>query len=50
VYCNLELLGKSMTKSMPIIPHGYSGASKGDKEDEPCRLGFARLQTIHFYQ
>ena len=50
VYCNFELLGKSVTKSMPTISHGYSGTPRGDKEAETWRVGFARLQTTQFEQ
>ena len=31
MYCNLELLGNSVTKSMPTISHGYSRTPRGTR-------------------
>jgi len=46
----LELLGKSVTKSMPTISQGYLGTPKGDSDEEPCLLGLARLQKTQLEQ
>jgi hypothetical protein len=50
VKLDLELLVKSVTKSMPTTSQGLSRTPKGDKSEEPCLLGFARLPTTQLEQ
>ena len=46
----LELLGKSVTKSMPTISQGLLGTPKGNNDEEPFLLDLALFQTTQLEQ